>query len=149
MPRERFSVGLAFQLPNSGGKKLKIRELELEGLAIRKEISATTAGDKADYEKRVAAWKIDFEHFNFMAETYQQERREMLRIGDQLKKTQGFNPLPLLDIEERSLKNDLRLLVIKADLYQDYLGIRERAGRALWRVSRRIVNAITNPTTDS
>jgi hypothetical protein len=128
LPRERFSVGLAFQLPNSGEKLVKIRELELEELALRKEQTNALTADKTDYNQRVAAWKIDFQHFNFMTETYQQEREEMLRIGDQLKKKQGFNPLPLLDIEERSLRNELRLLVMKADLYKSYLNIRERGG---------------------
>jgi hypothetical protein len=128
LPRERFSVGLAFQLPNSGEKQVKIRELELEELSLRKEQTEALAGDKADYFQRVAAWQIDFQHFSFMAKTYQQEREEMLRIGEQLKKKQGFNPLPLLDIEERSLRNELKLLAIKADIYQNYLEIRERAG---------------------
>lgn len=128
LPRERLSVGVAFQLPNSGDKKLKIRELELEELAIREELSAATTGGKADYEKRVAAWQTDFQHFSFMSATYQEEREELLRIGSQIKKKQGFNPLPLLEIEERSLRNELKLLEIKADLYQNYLGIRERAG---------------------
>jgi hypothetical protein len=128
LPRERFSVGLAFQLPNSGDKKLKIRELELEELAIREELSVATTEGKADYEQRIAAWQTDFQHFSFMSVSYQQEREEMLRIGDQIKKKQGFNPLPLLEIEERALRNELKLLEMKADLYQNYLEIREKAG---------------------
>jgi hypothetical protein len=128
LPRERLSIGLGFQLPNSGDKMVKIRELELEEQSLRREQAATVTADRVEYEEEVAAWKIDFGHFDFMTSAYQKEKEELIRIGAQLKKKQGFNPLPLLEIEERALRNDLRMLDLSASLYQSYLKIRERGG---------------------
>jgi len=126
--QERFSVGLAFQLPNSGQKLVKMRELELEERALRTEQSVALASDRAEYEEDVAAWRIEFGHFDFMTEAHREEKEELIRIANQLKRKEGFNPLPLLEIEERSLRNELRLLGLSANLYQSYLKIRERAG---------------------
>lgn len=128
LPRERFSVGVGLEFPNSGERKVKIRELELEEEALRREQAAALAADRADYEAEMAGWKIDFQHYNFMASAHQKEKEELRRIGVQLKREQGFDPLPLLEIEERSLRNELRLLELSADLYRNYLKIRERAG---------------------
>ncbi len=125
---ERFSVGLAFQLPNSGDKKLKMRELELEEQSLRKEQALALATDRAEYEEEVASWRIEFEHFKFMAALHRKEQEELRQISDQLKKKEGFNPLPLLAIQERAIRNELKLLDVSTDLYQNYLKIRERGG---------------------
>ncbi|WP_157472019.1 hypothetical protein [Neolewinella persica] len=128
LPRERLSIGLAFQLPNSGGKLVKIRELELEEETLRREQAAAVEAEKVGYEADMAAWLIDYGHFNFMISAHLREKEELIRIGSQLKKKEGFSPLPLLEIEERALRNELRLLDLSASLYQKYLKIREGAG---------------------
>ncbi|SEQ05593.1 hypothetical protein [Neolewinella agarilytica] len=126
--QERFSVGLAFQLPNSGDKKLKMRELELEVQSLRKEQEVEVATDKEVYEAEVAGWLIEYEHFRFMTATHRKEQEELRLISNQLKKKEGFNPLPLLAIQERAIRNELKLLDVSTDLYQSYLKIRERGG---------------------
>ena len=126
--RERFSVGVGLQLPLSGNQVIKVRELELEEAALRQETNRKKQAKSTDYEARRLALLADFEHFAFTTETFAEEQEELSRIAGQLRKREGFNPLPLLKIKEREIRNQLRQLDLSARLYEDYLNQAERSG---------------------
>lgn len=126
--RERLSIGVGLQLPLSGNQVLKVRELELEEAALRNESARDKENQSADYEARLKELVADLDHYDLTTATYAQEQQELARIADQLRKKEGFNPLPLLKIKERELRNQLRQLGLSARLYEDYLKQAERSG---------------------
>jgi len=126
--RERLSVGVGLKLPLSGNQVLKVRELELEEAALREESVRDKESKSVDYEARREDLLTDFGHYDLAATTFTEEREELSGIAAQLRKKEGFNPLPLLKIKERELRNQLRLLDLSGRLYEDYLNHAERSG---------------------
>ncbi len=126
--QERLSVGIAFQLPNSGNQRLKVRELELEREILGREAEQENKEWQLAYEQSVREWLLDFQYYENVRQTYTEEQLELARISEQLRRKEGFNPLPLLSIKERSLRNELQQLRNAAQLYEDYLDLRELMG---------------------
>jgi len=128
LPRERLSVGVGLQLPNDGNQLLKVRELELEAEALRTEGLRDRAAATTSFADRKTEWLTAHERYGFVAGAFNEERADLARVAAQLQKKEMFDPLPLLDIRSRELRNALRLLALKNELYEDYLSLEERRG---------------------
>lgn len=126
--RERLSVGVGLQLPNSGNQKIKIRELELEQEAIQREAQIENADQQFAFETRKQAWLLDYDYYQTLVRTYAEEKQEMERIGEQMRRKEGFNPLPLLAIKERAVRNRLQQLRLAEALFERYLDLQELTG---------------------
>lgn len=126
--RERFSVGFALQLPNSGNQVLKLRELELDAESLREEQVRDAAGKQSDFEARRHLLLDRFGRYATFSDLYFQEQQEFEALARKLSGREGINPLPLLKIKARALRNELKLLQLKEELYDGYLDLMERNG---------------------
>lgn len=126
--RERVAVGVALKLPNSGNQKLKLRELELEAESLRRKQGREAAAGAADYAARRSELLGMFDRYGTFSEIYRAEAADFADLSRAIAAKQGVSPLPLLKMKARSLRNDLKLLRLRAALYQDYLDLMERSG---------------------
>ena|GEM_PF-1173412 len=126
--RERLSVGIAFRLPTSGDQVLKLRELELEAEALRAEQAREAAGKTTDLEARRQLLLGHFNRYATLTDLYLREKQEFEDLSRKLSGREGINPLPLLKIKARALRNELKLLRLEEELYDGYLDLMERNG---------------------
>ena len=125
---ERLSVGLAVQLPNSGNQKIKVREMELKAEALRQEQSRDAQEAVADFASRRQLLQEGFGRYDTFSGLYLREKQELEELSQRLAEKEGVDPLPLLEIKARSLRNELKLLRLQAELYSAYLDLMERNG---------------------
>lgn len=125
---ERLSVGVGLQLPNDGNRKLKLRELELEAEQIRAEQLRKTAAGTTDFDLRRQVLLDDLERYAEIQARYAAEATDLRAIASRMSQRAGVDPLPLLDIEARRIGNQLALLKLEQELYDDYLELMRRAG---------------------
>ncbi len=126
---EKLSIGLGFQFPNSGDKKLKIAELQLEQAELeleqkrkREEIETETTENQQFLSKLLQSYQ-------FYEKTTTEERQELQNLSTQIAKQQGFDPLLLLDIEERHVETQLKLLRKREEVLFGYLQFLEESER--------------------
>jgi hypothetical protein len=62
------------------------------------------------------------------ARLYDQEATDLAVISRQLAQRAGVNPLPLLDIRKRKVRNQLALLDLERDIYEGYVDLMKRRG---------------------
>lgn len=126
--RERLSVGVALQLPNSGNQRVKVRELELKSESLRREQTREATGEVADFEERRQRLLERFGRYDTFSELYLREAQEFEALSRKLTGREGVDPSPLLKIKARALRNELKLLGLEAELYDGYLDLMERNG---------------------
>ncbi|WP_157975985.1 hypothetical protein [Lewinella sp. IMCC34191] len=118
---QRFHVGLAFRLENSGDRQLKVRSLELE----REWIEANgTLEDQMQSARRAASRRelltaIDF--YQQLRRAFESEDQDLARLAGAASARAGVDPQLLLDIEERRLRNLLKLLSAETEVIARYL----------------------------
>lgn len=122
---ERFSIGLGFQLAGNGNRKLKIRELELEQSDLRRKQMEERTNAQEQYDRRLALLRSARNLHEEMRAIFAAEAAEMEQISSNLARRQGFDPLPLLDIKSRALKNQLRLLNSTQEVLERFLNMQE------------------------
>jgi len=119
--RERIAVGIGFKLPNSGNRKLKIAELqaELQELNLETNADTETQALKISEAKDKLITKIK------LAQNYsrliEKEEVSLQNLGDIIQKKSGFNPLLILDINEKILESKIKELDYKEEVYFDYI----------------------------
>ncbi len=125
--REEFALSVGFQLPNSGGQKIKQRELELDRLELEREREL----NRLVSDRLQTGWndylRQELQLIQEQNDAYATEAEELATISANLSAALSVNPLLLLRIRERNLRNRQRLLDRRADLYDDYLDYLEDA----------------------
>lgn len=119
--RERFSIGVGIKLPTSGNQKIKIRELEMKQNEIQKELNLDQEQQELKQKLATEKLQIRLQKFELYQSTIQKERSQLKNISALVSQKQGFNPLPIIEIEERYIKNQLKLLDKQTDLISSYL----------------------------
>lgn len=127
--KERVSIGLAFNLPNAGSQKLKLQELRIKQVAQQREEAYDSKEKQANVEELAQSLQMALEFYAQTQAIFMEERANLQNISEQVVKKEGFDPLLLLSIEERHLKNELELLKQKEDVLSDYLKYLARSGR--------------------
>ncbi len=119
--QEKLSIGLGFQLSNSGNKKLKLQELQIE----QEELNRKSARDMQERQEKLAvlASKLqnDLQAFFYFQKIMKQELEELQKLSGKLSPDEGTSLLLLLDIEERHLAMQMKSLDKKEDLLKAYL----------------------------
>ena len=119
--QERLSVGLGFQLSNSGSKKLKMQELQIE----QEELKRKSEREIQEKQMKLIALEdklqSDIQAFFYFQKIMQEERAELEKLSSKASQKEGTSPLFLLDIEERHLSMEIKSLNKKEDLLKDYL----------------------------
>ncbi len=127
--RERISVGLAFKLPNMGNQKLKIQKLQVKQAEQQRKAAYVSQEKQANVAELIQSLQAALELYQQTQAVFAEERTNLQSISEQVVKQEGFDPLLLLSIEERHLKNELELLKQKEDILSDYLKYLARSGR--------------------
>lgn len=127
--KERVSVGIGFLIPNSGNRKLKILELELEQEDLKRQLE--TEGE--EQKLRLAQDKSDLieliEAHNSATLIIEDEREKLLDLANRLDDKQGSSPIVLLEIEERHINTQIEALEREEDIQFEYLKLLDRAGK--------------------
>lgn len=118
---ERFSVGLGFQLPSGGNRKLKMLELTTKRSSLERESSLKMK----DREEKLREIYLRFRYFraafDMTRAVVEQEGQDLQKIVDGVRGQETYNPELLLEIRERQLLNDLRLFEYRAAMLDSYL----------------------------
>lgn len=119
--KERVSIGLGFNIPNSGDRKLKIQELELERgeLAREADLKADKQSERLFTIKKEL--QSEMEALDFQQTIAAQERARLDTISSMIMEKEGFDPLLVLEIEERAIQLRLVMLQKQESIYVDYL----------------------------
>lgn len=119
--KERLSIGLAFQLSNSGSKKLKIQELKLEQEELNIKSKRTAKEDQKEIEIIAYELQKNIQMYSYFLDITKEEREELETLSTNISQSQEASPLLLLNIKERNLSLKLDSLKIKKSLLDDYL----------------------------
>lgn len=118
---EKLAVGLGFNLENDGNRKLKVARLMQEKRVLDREA-------KDDYQKRSleanqvrGELQMSLKIAQHFIELKRAERENLSEIERLVKKKNGFDPMLILEIKEHQLKERLKEIRYKQDIYFDYI----------------------------
>ena len=125
--REKFSVGLAFRIQDSGNRRLKLQELRLEREQLAQEYRFSTQARliRQSVERRQLAYALDY--YEGLAILIDTEVRDLRQLTELAARDASRSPDLLLDLRERTLDHRLRLLDAYLDVLTAYLD---------WRAAR-------------
>ena len=119
--RKEYPLALDFDCQLQAIKNFKIKELQLKQKAIEKEEKRDQLEWQAALQNLKAEIKLNINAYTFYQNTIDAERTQLKNLGDQIIKKEGFDPLLLLDIEERNINAQLKAFKLKEDILYDYL----------------------------
>jgi len=119
--RERLSVGLGFQLSNSGNSRLKMQELQIEQEELDLQLARDTRSQQTNLEALENELQSDIQAFFYFVKIHKEERENLQQLSANISQKEGTSPLILLDIEERNLSLKLRAISKRESLFEDYL----------------------------
>jgi len=118
---ERLAVGLGFQWPNDGNRKLKLAELKMEQdlLVQEKELENNESLREATISRTKLEQRIDkAKHF---ANLKAQEATELEKISKAIQQKQGFDPMIILDLKESAISSRIKILDYEKDVFEEYV----------------------------
>ena len=118
---ERLSIGLGFQLSNSGNKKIKLQELQLEQEELNRKLVRAQQEKQEKLIDRRNKLQSDLQAYFHFQKTIKEERSQLQTLSSRMAQKAGTSPLLLLDIEERHLLLQIKALNKKEALLKDYL----------------------------
>ena len=119
--QERFSVGMGFQLNNSGNQKLKMQELQIEKEALTLKAERDSRKRQEQLNTLANELRRDVRAFLQFQNTLDAEREQLQSLGSAISRKEGTSPLFLLDIEERHISMKMKALDKQESLLRDYL----------------------------
>lgn len=128
--QERLSIGLGFQIPNSGNRKLKMQELQIRQDDLDREAERELYEQQARINKTERELRRDLLAFTHFQKTIDEERAQLKNLAKQISQKEGASPLFLLDIEERHLNTLTKSLKKKEDLFSNYLDLLGQSGKS-------------------
>lgn len=127
--QERLSLGIGLRIPHSGNSLIKIQELELKRKALAREQARDAIQRKQDLNNLQQKLIRDISAFSFYQQTIAAERTQLQNLGNQIARKEGFDPILLLDIEERHIETRLKAFRKFEEILVDYLRYLEESGR--------------------
>ena len=127
--QEKLSVGLGFQLSNSGSQKLKMQELQIEQEELNRKAESNSREKQEKLITLENKLQSDIQAFFHFQKTMQEERTQLQNLSSKIAQKEGTSPLFLLNIEERHLSRKIKALNEKEDLLKDYLKYLQQSGK--------------------
>ncbi len=131
--KERLSIGLGFQIPTSSDGKLKVEKLLMEKESIGSEYLIDEKRRDIQIQRKITSIQLLLDERAFtqkLLQTFNQKSEELAKRASQ---QQISNPLLLLYNKTNQLKQQLGLLDLEKDIYNEYLDLLELTG-ALYEV---------------
>ena len=119
--REKFSVGLGFQLQDRGADKIKQRELELDQYELNERLRLERVKQEREvktFSQYTQAWEAA--HAT-RVRLYLEEEQTLTNLSASASSRVPANLNLLLDIAERRVRNEVNLLRERIDLVEEYL----------------------------
>jgi hypothetical protein len=127
--KERLSLGLGFQIPNSGNRKLKMQELQIRQDELDREAKRELNEQHGSINELKRELRRDMLAFTHFQKTMNEERDQLTTLAKQVIQKEGTSPLFLIDIEERYLSTQIKSLKKKEDLFSNYLELLDQSGK--------------------
>lgn len=127
--KERLSVGLGFQLSNSGSDKLKMQKLQLEKEELNRKSERKIQENQAKSIALENNLQKDLQSFFHFQKTIQEENTQLEKLSSKIAQKEGSSPLFLLDVKERHLSMKIKSLNKNKDLLRDYLKYLHQSGK--------------------
>ncbi len=125
---EKLSVSLAFVLPFSPSRKLKIQELEIEQDLQKQEEHI----DHFRFEDRVNRKRLELQQLfaekDFVEDFFTTSSQQANTLASRYSKNESANPLLLLYQKRSEIENQLKLEEIEAEIYRSYFELQELTG---------------------
>ncbi len=119
--QEKLSIGMGFQLSNSGNRKLKTQELLIE----KQELDLRTDRDAREKKEKMISLetklKSDLLSYYEFQRVKSEESDQLKEISNSISQKEGTSPLLLLDIRKRQLSMELKSLKRQERLMKEYL----------------------------
>lgn len=119
---ERLSMTFAIRLPLAGSNKMKTQMLSVEKMELINEKKEAEQEFTIDFQKITSRLYMLFEQFRITHE-HNVELREESKFLTQKMATLYDSPLWMLANKKSILKNQLKLLRIKKDIYNEYISL--------------------------
>ena len=119
--QERIAIGAAINFNQSGNRKLKIAELELEKaeLSYEKDKDRIKAQDKLnELSKAIHREILTLDKFSELEAIENNENRRLIEL---LNEKEGINPILILELKENEVETELERLDLERKIYEDYL----------------------------
>ena len=126
--RERVSIGLGFSFPNSGNRKMKIYELEKEYSEFERQIMLEELELNHVFEIEKSKLNTLIRQYAFEKTEYSNLDLRLESIQKLVSKTQGYNPLVILESKEISIQTKIKLLELKEEILLRYLKLMKITG---------------------
>ncbi len=124
--KEKFSVGLGFELSNSGNRKLKIAELKLEEMNDSRNLELDQMAASMTLDKM----KSDLLRIISLAEYFEtlrvEEETKLNHLVDLMQREQEFDPILVLSVKSQIISSKLKALKYYEDVYFDYIKLLAR-----------------------
>ena len=123
--REKFSVGIAFRIQDSGDRRLKLQELRLEREELARDYRLSTQVflAKEGAEREQLAMALDY--YTDLLSLIEGEGRDLQELAQLAGRDRRRSPDLLLRIAERNIRQKLRVLRAYMDVIDHYLQWRE------------------------
>jgi hypothetical protein len=118
---EKFSIGLAVRIQDSADRRLKLRELEVRRQEIEREGALSDRLDSWREGEEAGELRRSLARYQLQQQLYREEAADLNRLATALTREQAADPEILLDLRERGLRNQLRLLSTLEEVYDNYL----------------------------
>ncbi len=126
--REKFSIGLAFRIQDSGDRRLKIQELQLEREQLATEGRLRSQLERTKISSDLVRLTTEMDHYRTLLIILNEEDADLRTIGAAVARLRGQDPSLELRINRRRINNRLRRLEAYRRVVEAYLGWREHRG---------------------
>ncbi len=141
--QERLSIGVGVKLSTSGSSKLKMEELKLDKLRLE----AKVINEGAALEKKLSDLNLELKkelsYYNFYSQLIDEEAAYQDILSENLLLHSDFNPLDILKIKERKIKNQIEKIQLARDIYELYLEFSYKSGKICIDSQK---NVLSNPS---
>lgn len=127
--KERFSVGMGVRLPNNGNRILKMKELELEFNEILDERVLDQQESQLELQQIKEELRRDIAVLAYYDDQIKKERLKLQSLTEKITAEEGYNPISILNIEERAISNGIDRIQMLEEILFDYLNYLKRSGQ--------------------
>ncbi len=127
--KERLSIGLGFQLSNSGSQKLKIQKLLIEQSELKREMERKKQRQQEKMEELRFKLQRDiqlYEAFHTMNEEAFAKQKE---FGMKAAQSPKYSPLYLLTVESKKIEAEIDLIDLQVDILKAFFLLAKENGR--------------------
>ena len=119
---ERITMTFAIRLPLAGSNKMKTQMLDVEKMELMNEKEEAEQEFSVDFQKTTSKLYMLFEQFRITRE-HNKELRDESEFLTQKMATLYDSPLWMLANKKSILKNKMKLLRIKKEIYNEYISL--------------------------